>query len=88
MTTNLKEGERLDDLQIKGYELIQHPGRFCFGMDSSLLSSFVTVKKGERVLLLGRKNRHFELILIFHRKQAFYGKRRRHKRPEAFHRSK
>ena len=53
MTTNLKEGERLDDLQIKGYELIQHPGRFCFGMDSSLLSSFVTVKKGERVLDLG-----------------------------------
>ncbi len=37
MTTNLKQGERLDDLQIKGYEIIQHPGKFCFGMDSSLL---------------------------------------------------
>ena len=28
MTTNLKQGERLDDLQIKGYEIIQHPGKF------------------------------------------------------------
>ena len=53
MTIKLKPGERLDDLQIKGYEIIQHPGRFCFGMDSSLLSSFVKIKKGERVLDLG-----------------------------------
>ena len=53
MTTNLKPGERLDDLQIKGYEIIQHPGRFCFGMDAVLLSSFAKVKAGERVLDLG-----------------------------------
>lgn len=53
MITNLKAGERLDDLQIKGYEIIQHPGRFCFGMDAVLLSAFAKVKKGERVLDLG-----------------------------------
>lgn len=53
MTTNLKQGERLDDLQIKGYEIIQHPGKFCFGMDSSLLSSFVRVKSQDWVLDLG-----------------------------------
>lgn len=53
MTINLKPEERLDDLQIKGYEIIQHPGKFCFGMDSSLLSSFVKVKPGEKVLDLG-----------------------------------
>lgn len=46
-------GERLDDLQIKGYRIIQHPGRFCFGMDAVLLSSFVKVKRNERVLDLG-----------------------------------
>lgn len=51
--TKLKEGERLDDLQIKGYEIIQNPGRFCFGMDAVLLSSFAKVKKGERALDLG-----------------------------------
>ena len=53
MTTNLKPEERLDDLQIKGYEIIQHPGKFCFGMDAVLLSNFARVKKGERVLDLG-----------------------------------
>lgn len=51
--TRLKEGERLDDLQIRGYEIIQHPGRFCFGMDAVLLSAFARVKKGERALDLG-----------------------------------
>ena len=53
MTTNLKAGERLDDLQIKGYEIIQSPGRFCFGMDAVLLSSFAKVKRGETALDLG-----------------------------------
>ena len=53
MTTNTKPGERLDDLQIKGYEIIQSPGRFCFGMDAVLLSSFAKVKKQERALDLG-----------------------------------
>lgn len=53
MITNLKPGERLDDLQFDGYELIQHPGRFCFGMDAVLLSAFARVKTGECVLDLG-----------------------------------
>lgn len=50
---NLKPGERLDDLQIKGYGIIQSPGRFCFGMDAVLLSAFANVRKGERALDLG-----------------------------------
>lgn len=53
MITNLKQGERLDDLQIKGYEIIQSPGRFCFGMDAVLLSSFAHVRTGEEALDLG-----------------------------------
>lgn len=53
MTTNLKPEERLDDLQVNGYEIIQHPGKFCFGMDAVLLSNFAHVKKGEKVLDLG-----------------------------------
>ena len=53
MSEDLKPGERLDDLQIKGYEIIQHPGRFCFGMDAVLLSAFAKVKEGECVLDLG-----------------------------------
>lgn len=53
MTKGLKPGERLDDLQIRGYRIIQSPGRFCFGMDAVLLSAFAKVKKGERALDLG-----------------------------------
>ena len=45
MITKLLPNERLDDLQIKGYEIIQSPGRFCFGMDAVLLSAFARVKK-------------------------------------------
>lgn len=53
MTDNLKPEERLDDLQVNGYEIIQHPGKFCFGMDAVLLSNFARVKKGEKALDLG-----------------------------------
>ena len=49
----LKDGERLDDLQLCGYEIIQNPERFCFGVDAVLLTDFVKVKPGERVLDLG-----------------------------------
>ena len=37
----------------KGYEIIQSPGRFCFGMDAVLLSAFARVKKNEKALDLG-----------------------------------
>ena len=53
MMNNQKPGERLDDLQIKGYEIIQKPGRFCFGMDAVLLSSYAKVRKNEKALDLG-----------------------------------
>ena len=49
----LKPEERLDDLQVNGYEIIQHPGKFCFGMDAVLLANFARVKKQERALDLG-----------------------------------
>lgn len=51
--TFLKPGERLDDLQLSGYEIIQDPERFCFGVDAVLLTDFVKVKPGERILDLG-----------------------------------
>lgn len=36
----LRLGERLDDLERNGLFIIQHPDRFCFGMDAVLLSGF------------------------------------------------
>ena len=53
MNTCLKPEERLDDLQVNGYEIIQHPGKFCFGMDAVLLANFARVKIKERALDLG-----------------------------------
>lgn len=53
MSISLKPEERLDDLQVNGYEIIQHPGKFCFGMDAVLLSNFARVKEEERALDLG-----------------------------------
>lgn len=49
----LKEGERLDDLNRCGLKIIQNTEKFCFGMDAVLLSGFATAKPGERVLDLG-----------------------------------
>lgn len=45
--------ERLDDLHRNGYKIIQHPNKFCFGIDAVLLSDFAKVRKGEKALDLG-----------------------------------
>ena len=49
----LKENERIDDLERNGYCIIQDTERFCFGMDAVLLSGFAKVKDGSTVLDLG-----------------------------------
>lgn len=51
--SNLFENERIDDLQRNGYQIIQNPQKFCFGMDAVLLSGFANVKTNERALDLG-----------------------------------
>lgn len=50
---SLKPGERIDELNRNGYQIIQDKNRFCFGMDAVLLSGFAKVKTGETVLDLG-----------------------------------
>ena len=62
-TELLKPGERLDDLQIGGLELIQNPSGFCFGVDAVFLSDFVKVKPGETVLDLGTGNGIIPILL-------------------------
>ncbi|MDE6942366.1 MAG: SAM-dependent methyltransferase, partial [Lachnospiraceae bacterium] len=53
MDVEIKDNERIDDLQRNGYRIIQNPEKFCFGMDAVLLAGFVRVKPGARVLDLG-----------------------------------
>lgn len=53
MTIELKPNERLDELQRNGYQIIQNPEKFCFGMDAVLLSGFAAARKGDKVLDMG-----------------------------------
>jgi tRNA1(Val) A37 N6-methylase TrmN6 len=50
---DLKDKERIDDLQLHGLRLIQNVESFCFGVDAVLVSDFVDVKKNHRVLDIG-----------------------------------
>lgn len=50
----VKENERIDDLEYNGLKIIQNKDGFCFGMDSVLLSDFAKdIKKDANVLDLG-----------------------------------
>ena len=48
---NLKENERIDDLEYKGLKIIQNKNYFCFGMDSVLLSDFAKEIKDNSIVL-------------------------------------
>ena len=52
----IKENERIDDLEYKGLKLIQNKNGFCFGVDSVLLSDYAKNVKS-----------HFSKILILYR---------------------
>lgn len=49
----LREDERIDDLQRNGLRIIQKTDGFCFGMDAVLLSGFARVREGETAVDLG-----------------------------------
>ena len=54
MEIELKENERIDDLQFKGLKIIQNEKGFCFGIDSILLSEFAkNIKKDAKVVDIG-----------------------------------
>ena len=54
MKVELKENERIDDLEYKGLKIIQNTEGFCFGIDAVLLSDFAKeIKNNSEVLDLG-----------------------------------
>lgn len=70
MNTELKPGERLDDLQINGYHIIQHPEKFCFGMDAVLLSSFAGCQPDSKVVDFGTGTGVIPILLTAKTKAA------------------
>ena len=70
----IKENERVEDLNRKGYRLIQNPAEFCFGIDAVLLSAFAYAKKNESVLDLCTGSGVIPILMEAKTKAAeFYG---------------
>ena len=60
----LKENERIDDLEYKGLKIIQNKEGFCFGVDSVLLSDFAKgIKKNSKVIDIGTGTGIISLLL-------------------------
>ena len=54
MQIQLKQNERIDDLEYKGLKIIQNTEGFCFGIDAVLLSDFAKeIRNKAKVLDLG-----------------------------------
>ena len=64
----LRDNERIDDLEINGFRIIQNPFSFCFGMDSVLLSDFASIKPEADVIDLGTGTGIIPLLLAAHGK--------------------
>ena len=64
MNINLKENERIDDLEYKGLKIIQNKDGFCFGVDSVLLSDYAKkIKKNAKVIDIGTGTGIISLLL-------------------------
>lgn len=66
----LKEGERLDDLQLNGLRIIQKTDGFRFGIDAVLLSNYVKIEKNTKVADLGTGTGILPLLLSAKTKAA------------------
>ena len=62
---NVKENERIDDLEYNNLKIIQNKKGFCFGLDSVLISDFAReIKKGSCGVDLGTGTGVISLLLV------------------------
>lgn len=75
MEIELKENERIDDLEYKGLKIIQDKFGFCFGIDAVLLSDFAKdIKNNSIVMDLGTGTGILPILLSKKTKlQKIYG---------------
>lgn len=64
MDNILKCNERLDDLEIKNFKIIQDSKKFCFGMDAVLLSDFAKVKEDSTIIDFCTGNAIIPILLM------------------------
>jgi tRNA1Val (adenine37-N6)-methyltransferase len=69
--TQLKEFEKMEDLQFKGLHIIQNKNKFCFGTDAVLLSHFAGIRKGDRVVDLGTGTGIIPILLAGRMEDAY-----------------
>lgn len=62
-TIELKDGERVDDLERCGFKIIQNTEKFCFGMDAVLLSGYASIRRQDKVLDLCTGNGIIPILL-------------------------
>lgn len=74
MSFELKQGERLDDLQAGGLKIIQSEEVFSFSIDAILLARYVSLKRHDRVLDIGTGNGVIPLLLTTRHEQRRTGK--------------
>ena len=48
MDIELKENERIDDLEYRGLKIIQNKNGFCFGIDSVLISDLLPERQKQK----------------------------------------
>ena len=61
----LEKDERIDNLEYKGFKIIQKMNGFRFGIDSVLLSDFAkTIKKNSTVMDIRNRNRNYRDITL------------------------
>ncbi|HAQ41110.1 MAG TPA: SAM-dependent methyltransferase [Clostridiales bacterium] len=53
MKTELKENEKIEDLQCNGLRIIQNKQWFCFGMDAVLLTNYCDIRNNSIIADLG-----------------------------------
>lgn len=66
----LKDGERLDDLQLDGLSIIQNPSLYCFTSDATELANFVVNAKGKRVVDLCSGSGIIGILVSYKQKAA------------------